>query len=260
MEPSATPSATAEAASTTTPAAPAAVTRTATPLATATAAEPYPVAEDVIDRRQSDGFESIDFLWRDDPLADAERCVAAHADPVRCFAFRTLAAHSASALGTGDDIARPTCWDGFASTAGGADGRASAPTAPPRGTCPQDPLGLPDGFWPVVVPAVDSELVLQPDGALRLVEVVQIVSHDSLCAAALAEVTGACATVEASELTVFFEPVIIEERVHLMPLVWDFRVLVVAPDSCYTVDVFPNPELALDEWFTASLRLGLQFG
>ena len=48
VEPSATPSATAEAASTTTPAAPAAVTRTATPLATATAAEPYPVAEDVI--------------------------------------------------------------------------------------------------------------------------------------------------------------------------------------------------------------------
>ncbi len=41
---------------------------------------------------------------------------------------------------------------------------------------------------------------------------------------------------------------------------WDFRVLVVAPESCYVVDVAADPEAPLDRWFTASGRLRLQFG
>ena len=220
----------------------------------------FPASQDVLDRRVSGGITSVDFLWREDPLSEAERCVRSGGEATRCFAFSSVMTHSASGRDTSGDLSRPACWDGFASSESGEDGGGSAPPAPPRGACPQNPLGLPDGFWPVVVPEPDSELVREPRGELRVYQVVAIVNEASLCRAALAEVAGACASVEASDLTPFFEPFIIGENVHLMPLAWDFRVLVVAPDSCYAVDVFPDPELPIEDWFTANLRLGLRFG
>lgn len=250
--PSATPVAVTTASPTATP------VLTATP--SATPVEVFPAADNILAVRETNGISSVDFLWQEDPLSEAERCARSHEGPARCFAFRSVAAHSASALGGVGEFSRAACWDGFASTEAGGDGRGSAPPAPPRGTCPQNPLGLPDGFWPVPVPDADSDLVFEPEGELRRYEVVQPVDQDSLCLAALATIAGTCAAVEASELSVAFEPVLIDGKVHLMPLIWDFRVLVVAPESCYAVDVLPDPERALDEWFTASLRLGLRFG
>lgn len=231
---------------------------TATP--SATPVEVFPSAADILAVRETNEISSVDFLWQEDPLSEAEQCVRSREGPTRCFAFRSVAAHSAPALGGEGEFRRAACWDGFASSEAGEDGRGSAPPAPPRGACPQNPLGLPDGFWPVPVPDADSELVFEPEGELRRYEVVQHVDQDSLCRAALATITDTCAAVEASELSLAFEPVIIDGKVHLMPLTWDFRVLVVAPKSCHAVDIFPGPERAPGEWLTTTPRLGLRFG
>ncbi len=136
---------------------------------------------------------------------------------------------------------------------------ASEPTAE---VPPDEPLTLPAGFWPLDLPPTGSTRILEPEGSLYVYDVVQPVNEDTLCASALRAVAGsnACAGITPIDPGVVFEPAMVNGKVHLMPFAWDFRVVVVAPESCYVVDVRADPEAPLSDWFTVPLRVGLRFG